>query len=179
MYFFVGKPNFVQLVGFSNSPHQIVTDYYSLGNLAQALLGFQSIFLTKRIAISITLQIGRAVRLMHDSGFAHADIKALNIFVDKDAKGNLNCYLGDFGLSQVLDDTHLIVKAYQVYNMKGLTVPYAAPELIQRFRKRKLNSEMTSWKAGDFLRADVYAFSILMQEIFNCAYAWGWNKAKN
>lgn len=174
MYYFVGKPNFVQLVGFCNSPYQILTKYYSLGNLETALLKRQFISPTNRVIIKFSLQISRALAFMHQSGFAHADIKALNIFVDFDDKGEHQCYLGDFGLAQVLDDSHLVVKAYQVYNQKGLTVPYAAPELIWRFRSRN----MTSWRADDFKRSDVYSFSILLYEITCGLAVWDRNGVK-
>lgn len=172
MYYFVGKPNFVQLVGFCNSPYQIMSDYYSLGNLSTALLYRKSVEPSKNIAIRFTLQISSALALMHQSGFAHADIKALNIFVDRDSSGQLQCYLGDFGLAQVLDDSHLVVKAYHVFNQKGLTITYAAPEVLQRFRAKDMAEAMQNWHPDDFKRADSYSFSILMYEILSGQVAW-------
>jgi serine/threonine protein kinase len=59
--------------------------------------------------------------------------------------------------------------------MKGLTVPYASPELIRRFRKNIGEGEAVhGWSAGDFYRADVYALGILLFEIFQGIYAWEW-----
>jgi serine/threonine protein kinase len=129
--------------------------------------------------LSFGLQIGGAIALMHEKGFAHSDIKALNVFVDRDYWGKLQCYLGDFGLAQILDDSHLIVKAYRVFNIKGLTIPYAAPEVLQRFRSLDPAQINLSWKAGDFQQADVYSYAVLLYEIVNCVYAWEWDVCGN
>jgi serine/threonine protein kinase len=112
---------------------------------------------------------------MHANGFAHADIKALNVFVDRDANGDLQCYLGDFGLSQILDDSHLVVKAMRIFNIKGFTMGYAAPELLKRFKEKYDESNAAAhskWTAEDFKRVDVFALGILLWEIVNCKNAW-------
>jgi hypothetical protein len=174
MYFFVGKPNFVQLVGFCNAPYQILTDYYAFGSLEQCLIKNRLITHSKHVIVSFAVQICRAIQLMHSSGFAHADIKAMNIFVDIDNNtGDFHCYLGDFGLSQVLDDAHLQVKAYRVLNTKGLTVPYAAPEILLCFRaKNTVAGGLDGGHSLDFKRSDVYSLGILMFEIANGSLAW-------
>ena len=72
MYYFVGEPNFVQLVGFCNLPYQVLTDYYSLGNLTEALLNKDKATIqpTRRIIMGFLQQISGALALMHRSGFA-------------------------------------------------------------------------------------------------------------
>jgi serine/threonine protein kinase len=172
MYFFLGKPNFVQLVGFCNAPYQILTDFYSLGNLKQCLIGNRLIVPSKQLIHSFALQISGALALMHSSGFAHADIKAMNVFVDRDARGKFKCYLGDFGLAQILDDSHLVVKVHKIFNAKGLTVAYAAPELMLRLRSRDPGYVIAGWKPEGFKRSDVYSLSILFYELLNCLAAW-------
>jgi serine/threonine protein kinase len=138
----VGKPNFVQLIGFSDSPHRIITDYYSLGNLERALLRKRVVLSSKRISINFSLQISRALALR----FAHADIKAMNVLVDRGDYGEYQCFIGDFGLAQVLDDTHLVVKAYRVFNLKGLTAVYAAPEVLERLKLKTVSiTARPSW----------------------------------
>jgi hypothetical protein len=178
LYFFVGKPNIVQLVGFCNSPYQIMTDFYSLGNLEESLLCRCFIMPTKKVILSFSKQIAGALALIHSNGFAHSDIKALNVFVDRDDSGDLQCYLGDFGVAQILDDSHLVVKAYRVLNLKGLTIPYAAPEVLRRFNTKDQAQATAGWHAGDFQRADAYAFGVLMYEILNCTTAWDWNSIR-
>ena len=178
MYYFRGKPNIAQLVGFCDSPYQVLTDYYSLGSLAQALLlDSRVIEPCKLIAIQFSLQISGALEQMHQNGFSHSDIKALNVFVDRDRDRDhgdgLQCYLGDFGLAQILDDTHLVVKSYRVLNRKGLTAAYAAPEMLKRFRgSGGENASEGDWKAGDFLRADIHSLGVLLYEIVCCLVAW-------
>ena len=165
MNFFVGKPNIVQLVGFSAAPYQILTDYYALGSLEHVILKKKEIVACKQLMLRFCLQISGAIRLMHENGFAHADIKAMNVFIDRDGRGALQCYLGDFGLTRVLEDTHLVVKSYQLLNLKGLTIPYAAPEVLRSFRAR----EAGGW---NFLKADIYSLGILLFEIINWKPIW-------
>jgi serine/threonine protein kinase len=83
--------------------------------------------------------------------------------------------LGDFGFSQVLDDKDLVVNALKVFNMKGLTVAYVAPEVLLRFNTRSDEQTMKTlnWQAKDFKRADVYSLSLLLYEIMVCNSAWG------
>jgi serine/threonine protein kinase len=67
------------------------------------------------------------------------------------------------------------VKAYRVLNAKGLTVAYAAPEILQRFRPSYQTKKTSDWMASDFKTADVYALGVLLYEILNCTAAWNWN----
>lgn len=144
------------------NPFSIITDYYPLGSLDKALYGYQrSIELTKALIVQFATQIAHGIQSMHQSGFSHSDLKPHNIFVDVDVNGRPKCILADLGLAQILNKDQIKVKAYQVKNLKGLTVYYAAPEVIQWYRRR-LNDD----NGPDFFtKADIYSYGCLIYEM--------------
>lgn len=150
-----------------------MTVYYPLGSLDKALYKNQTIPPTKRLAFQFALEISQAVEFMHSSGFAHCDLKPHNVFIDNFSTSRYRCKLADFGLVQVLDEQHSYVKAYDFMSMRGLTISYAAPEAIQRFRKHViLQPKVIHYTAGD-----VYSLSIVLFELAQMRMAW--QKPKN
>jgi serine/threonine protein kinase len=125
---------------------------------------------SKKLIQSFAMQISGALNEMHAADFSHSDLKPQNVFVDKnDKNGEYQCYLGDFGLAKILDEGRLTVKAYQVHNVKGLTIAYAAPEFIERYRRGKVTRLL---EKEDYLRADVYSLGIMLFELAVCSVVW-------
>lgn len=161
------------MVGFCNSPLTILTDYYKFGSLNKSFCGHDPIIpRTKVNIVAFARQISGAVREMHQAGFSHSDLKPQNVFVDRDDQtGQFHCYLGDFGLARVLDESHLKVSAYKVKNLKGMTVRYAAPEMIHHFHYRRKNLKLRL-KKDDYLRADIYPLGLIIFDLVNQRMAW-------
>jgi serine/threonine protein kinase len=155
-----------------------MTVYYPLGSLNNALYKNRVIPSTRRIIVQFAREVSQAVEFMHSNGFAHCDLKPHNVFVDQllpmyaDRLAVYQCKLADFGLVQVLDERHSYVKAYDFMSMRGLTISYAAPETIQRFRKYiKMEPKDIRYTAGD-----VYSLSMMLFELVESRLAW--HKAK-
>lgn len=187
MSWFIGKENFVQLLGYSESPFCILMEYYYLGALTDIL--FKSMPLiqtTKHLSLNFSLQISSALAMLHQSGFAHSDLKLHNVFLKQrpllsNAKSDLVtlkhfqsgmeyvCVLGDFGIAKVVDDSVLRVKAYHPVNAKGLTIAYAAPEILRKFR----NPVLINTEGGDyFKRSDVFSLAIVVYELLSASLVW-------
>jgi serine/threonine protein kinase len=151
-----------------------MTVYYPLGSLDRALLTNRVISSSKRLILQFALEISKAVDFMHSTGFAHCDLKPHNVFVDQVAQRTTEraevyrCKLADFGLARTLDERHSYVKAYDFLSMRGLTVAYAAPETIQRFRKYVTMEP----KAIHYTAGDVYAISIMLFELCESQLVW-------
>lgn len=171
MYQFAGKQNnIVQLVGFCYSPYRIMVDYYSLGSLYACLLDpLQSNVIqpSKNIAISLSLQIAMALSAVHKAGFVHCCVNLSSVFVDKNERGQLQCYLGDFSMAQSLNDPQLAAKVLRGFNLQGFSSAYAAPEILECLR-----SQSAVCGISDFKRTDVYSIGISFFEILHSSMAW-------
>lgn len=89
----------------------------------------------------------------------HADIKPKNVLIDRDAKG-LFCVLSDFGITQVVSDNVLAVKAFQVSTTKGVSVSYACPEMLQTVLMGMPLAQGVQMSA-----ADIYSYGVLLMEM--------------
>lgn len=76
-----------------------------------------------------------AICSMHECGIVHFDIKPANILLDEDINGTLIAKLTDFGIAQVVENTTLLVGAFEVTSVRGLSLKYAAPERFTRVFK--------------------------------------------
>lgn len=186
MNLFVGRPNFIQLLGFRENPYWIITPYFQLGSL-QSFLRRPDFVSSMSTILAFAMDISLCVQEMHRLGLAHADLKLVNIFVDyksiavvndiigADGGGGTGCGIGgvkyrcviaDMGLAQILDESQVKVHGYQVTNIRGFTIAYASPDCIIRFRTK------TSGKPEEILRADVYALAIIFYEMLDGVEAW-------
>jgi serine/threonine protein kinase len=88
-----------------------------------------------------------------------------NILLEHHPIKQVHAVLTDFGISNVVEDRVLKVKAFEVRHQRGLTVAYAAPEAIFRFRtgnRHRPTAQIA--KAGD-----VYSFSVVVYMlVVNC-----------
>jgi len=111
----------------------IITDYCSKGNLAQ--------FISKNGAMSegpakeIFRQVLEAVSYIHESGFAHRDIKPDNILIDS----KFNIKLADLGFS-----IH-VTEGVMLNSFCG-SLYYAAPEVLEGIPYNGIYADM--WSLG-------------------------------
>ncbi|KAA6358174.1 MAG: hypothetical protein EZS28_046299, partial [Streblomastix strix] len=86
-------------------------------------------------------QILEGLRIIHESGFIHRDIKGQNILMHSPVgSGRIILKLADFGLVKVQQQDHLFEMS-----TKG-TLPNMAPELI--FDKKPTDSKVDMYSAG-------------------------------
>lgn len=158
MWMFKDHENMVKLIGYDESQLAILMPEYPLGSLDHFIA-------TKNynlgIASSIAFDIAKGLAAMHARGIVHQDIKAPNVLLEEHPTKYVQAVITDFGISNVVEDKVLLVKAFEVKNMRGLTVKYAPPEAIIRFRSNdrcRLIPQVA--KAGD-----VYSFSIVIHAL--------------
>jgi hypothetical protein len=59
--------------------------------------------------------------------------------------------LTDFGIAQILSEKIIATKAFNVINLRGLSVSYAAPEALNNFRSK--NTSELILKSMTFIRS--------------------------
>jgi len=104
---------------------------------------------TKKMKIIEEIAKGMHYLHTHNPPVYHFDLKSSNIMLDE----NFSVRIGDFGFAQFFLENRLIFKSQQV---QGGTPVYSAPEVLVG----KYN-----FNAPDSDKADVYSFSILVNEI--------------
>eukprot|EP00455_Lapot_gusevi_P056792 TRINITY_DN9524_c0_g1_i2.p1 TRINITY_DN9524_c0_g1~~TRINITY_DN9524_c0_g1_i2.p1 ORF type:complete len:208 (+),score=28.19 TRINITY_DN9524_c0_g1_i2:106-729(+) len=137
-------PNIVQFLGACTRPPYlcIITEFMARGSLYHVL--HQSpVEMNYDRQLSIARQIAAGLAYCHACDIVHNDIKAYNVLVDEYYRVKL-C---DFGLARTTQ--HLALGREQIAG----TPPYMAPELWQ--------------KRSPTTASDVYAFGVLMCELFS------------
>jgi serine/threonine protein kinase len=154
-------PNFCKIIGYTENPPSLILQYYPDGSLSDWI--YKNRYST-RVAIKIMKEISSAINLMHSHYLAHCDLKPQNVLVKND-NGVPNCYLTDFGITQIISENIVATKSFQVMNLRGLSVQYAAPEAFRNFRSKKYTSV-------DFKMYDIYSFSCVLFEVFARRVPW-------
>lgn len=94
---------------------------------------------------NVLIQLGNAIKYVHNAEIIHRDIKPENVFIDEEQ----NVVLADFGIAHFIDST--ITKPNNLMANRN----YAAPE-----QKVKNNSNKVS------SACDIYAFGLIINELF-------------
>ena len=119
-------------------PIAIVMKYYRMGDLDQFLSGrgvaANEYDYSKGQVVTLLKQICQAITHMHLAGSGHCDIKPGNVLLDV-MDHQLSIVMSDFGISRVLDPAKLKVY-FEVSNIKGVSVGFAAPEVWAMFRQK-------------------------------------------
>lgn len=149
----------VKLMGFNEAQLAVVMPEYSLGSLKHFI---QAGNYDCKVVHSLVLDIAKGLLAMHDCGVVHQDIKPDNVLLDAHPTKRVHAVLADFGISNVVEDKALTVRAFEVKNARGLTIGFAPPEAILRFRNKDLSSvPPLVAKAGDVYSFAMVIFSLL------------------
>jgi serine/threonine protein kinase len=163
LHFFREEKHIAKILGWCENPASILMKNYTLGSLQNFIY---SKAMTPRLQVSFSRDISLGILAMHRAGFVHCDLKPDNVLIDQDSNG-LYCVLTDFGITQIVDDSSLLVKDFQVINLNGLSIPFAAPECIVRFRNREMNI------SGELImKSDLYSFAVVIYQIFTRIQPW-------
>ncbi|GMV14784.1 MAG: hypothetical protein AMXMBFR56_30080 [Polyangiaceae bacterium] len=100
------------------------------------------------LALAVARDIGEALSDLHQSGFAHGDVKPANIVVEE-TRGRASARLIDLGLAAASDE---VVP-------RGATLRYLAPEALEQQR------------AGDARARDLFALGVVLAEIASAKLA--------
>ena len=160
MWQFRDTPNFPKLYAFSTEPVAMVLRYYNCGDLSDLIHGkINGVHYSKSLVVALLRLISITVMEMHKKGYAHCDLKPQNVLLDI-SNGTLVPVLIDFGISRVLEPKSLQVQAFHVADVRGLSISYAAPDVIRRFHNNIRETDPVIWKAGD-----IYALAMTLYEL--------------
>ena len=165
-------PNFVKVYGYDLEPTCLVMKFYGYGDLDSFIDGMANVCLSftysKRQILSLYTQCCAGIGSLHAGGIIHCDIKPANVLLDVDARtGQLMVAIADFGISRVISNASLGVQAFVVSDLRGASVPYAAPDVLFRFRSRREELDTQVWQAGD-----IYALSMTLLELLSRKSPW-------
>ncbi|KAI3662256.1 hypothetical protein MP638_001453 [Amoeboaphelidium occidentale] len=153
--------NFCQIIGYTDHPLSLILKYYDLGSLKDWIRENQP---SQKTAIRISRDISKALETMHNHYLAHCDIKTQNILMEKLGQ-SVSCVLTDFGITQVLSEKIIATRSFNIINIRGLSIQYAAPEALFNFRSKKYNKV-------DFKMYDIYSFGCVIFEVLTRKGPW-------
>ncbi len=121
----------------------IYTDYMTEGPLSEI-----EAWLDKKSKMRLMRDICHVIARYHDKGYVHRDLKQSNLFITK-INGQLHIVLGDFGLSEKIEDMKAISGTYK----------YMAPEMLYAFLNR-LQGHFSQ-------KVDCYALGVILYELWS------------
>eukprot|EP00158_Paraphelidium_tribonemae_P007534 Partr_v1_DN28282_c0_g1_i1_m76466 putative protein kinase kinase kinase len=120
--------------------------------------------LTEILALSIDYILG--IGALHTASFAHCDIKPQNVLLDVDQDNQYFAVLTDFGLTITMNKD-LAVKAFKTVDLRGMSLQYAAPEVIHRLKNKSSKATDDEMMAGD-----IYAFGMSLYQMVTQHVPW-------
>lgn len=120
----------------------------------------------------ICLEILRALKLLHNNGIVHRDLKLENIFIDYQ-KGKIkinHIKLLDFGFScldkDLIDDPELKDYHQNCTKLPGGTTYYLSPQMADRM----LNKKNTAYSFETMKQSDIWSFGVVLYVILYNKY---------
>lgn len=137
------SPLILQYIDFVvDESAMLITEYLPWCNLYQHIIEFNIIDLTIEEKLNIMIDISKAIKIIHNRGFIHNDIKPENILLDMETK---QIKLIDFGaIAEIgIDDCYIL---------RG-SVSYTDPLMI---KKQGLKEH------------DIYSLGVVFDDLINC-----------
>jgi serine/threonine protein kinase len=154
-------PNFCRILAYTEEPFSIILEYYPDGSLSEWL---RSRNCTRAISLKVLKEISQGFNIMHSHYLAHCDLKPQNILVHV-SNGIPTCFITDFGITQVLSESIIAAKSFNIINLRGLSVHYASPEALKSFRSK-------NYSKINFKMFDVYSFGCVAYEVQTSKTPW-------
>jgi serine/threonine protein kinase len=101
---------------------------------------------------------------MHSHYLAHCDLKSQNVLIEV-FQGIPSCFLTDFGITQILPEQIVAARAFNIINLRGLSVYFAATEAFAAFREKM-------YIGIDFKKFDIYSFACVTYQILARKFPW-------
>ena len=139
---------------FSYRPFLVVV-YAPLGTLVDFLRSDQ---VPVTVRIGLCVDVGNAVRALHQHGYIHRDVKPQNVLVFQEDQGSVLAKLADFGMT--LFHGGDAGAQFNITQYFGGTERYAAPELVNR---RTIDLTIQDMRKGD-----VFSFGVTFFECISC-----------
>lgn len=169
MYYLGAKypDKFVKLLGFDQWSATFVLKYYDYGNVRSWV---ESKSWNKASIYCVLKDTCQAVAAMHYEGIIHNDLKPENLLISSVHDETItSVVLSDFGLAQILNPSLLLVKEMKPFAVKGGSVAYSAPEVMDIILKDAQDQrDLKSLKAADvFSMAGIFYFAMSKHEPWN------------
>eukprot|EP00158_Paraphelidium_tribonemae_P003406 Partr_v1_DN26101_c0_g1_i2_m10655 len=159
MWFFHRSPYFSKILGYCTEPKCIIMKFYPLGTVAN-FIASRNGRISKSMILTLNLDVMSGLREMHNSGFAHCDIKPDNILIEN-RDNRIGAVLTDLGITQIFDKKRLLVSAFKKANIEGVSLLYAPPEVIKAYR-----ADIPATVAPDMVKSrDVYSAALVYFEV--------------
>ena len=162
----------IELVGYSDTPTlRIITRFYAGGTLSGLIhqSGFRDP-LPRQLIAQIARDMATGLSVIHAAEVVHNDVKPANVLMDEAGRA----VISDLGVATVVgaarDDR--LVKGLENPEIKGFTLPYAAPEILQKSYISGRPIGLAASVTQDDKKADIYAYGITLWEILHRQRPW-------
>ena len=122
-------PNIVMFLGYGDSPRSMVLKFYQMS--LKGLLASPDFERSESTIYDMVFGIANGMKAIHEKNIIHFDLKPQNILIDVMPDLTFNCVICDFGFANFVNDgKRQLVAGMKAPNAVGLTLRYAAPEVI-------------------------------------------------
>lgn len=148
------------LVGYSTSPPALIFPAYPLGTLEQYL---QSSQLSIMDPFNVVFDVSRALKALHDMGYAHRNLKLRNVFVEK--YKTIRGVLTGFGSLQRIPNDKEASAVFAEYRIDGKAANFVAPEIFTGLR-----GDVPSFNSAQILKSgDLFSLAILISKLLKAS----------
>lgn len=156
MNLFSDCSNVAKLLGFCADPLAMILTYYEQGSLTNWIENKDASALPLGQIASFTADIISGLVEIHEKMVSNNDIKPDNVFIGQDELNRPRAHIGDFGIASMNDGRRSQVQQFKTIGVEGMTLMYAAPEILVRHLNPKLMEEPIQ-DCNILFKADIYA----------------------